>query len=230
MAGEGYSARAAVPMLKGMATIRLFLVDDHDLIRRGLGAFIDAQEDMEVAGEASTAEAALARIPAVRPDIVVLDVRLPDGNGVEVCRELRSQVDGLRVVMLTSFTDESALVDSIVAGAEGYLLKTTTGDDLIVALHRVAAGQSLVDPSLTASIFERLRNTRGEGEPEARLTAQEQRVLDLIAEGLTNREIAERMHLAERTIKNYVSNMLGKLGMRHRTEAALFVTRRRKAG
>jgi two-component system, NarL family, response regulator DevR len=216
-------------MLKRMATIRLFLVDDHDLIRRGLAAFIDAQEDMEVAGEASTAEAALARIPAVRPDIVVLDVRLPDGNGVEVCRELRSRVDGLRVVMLTSFTDESALVDSIVAGAEGYLLKTTAGDDLILALRRVAAGQSLVDPSLTASIFERLRNGRVE-EPEGRLTAQEQRVLDLIAEGLTNREIAERMHLAERTIKNYVSNMLGKLGMRHRTEAALFVSRRRKAG
>ena len=216
-------------MLKGMAPIRLFLVDDHDLIRRGLAAFIDAQEDMEVAGEASTAEAALARIPAVRPDIVVLDVRLPDGNGVEVCRELRSRVDGLRVVMLTSFTDESALVDSIVAGAEGYLLKTTAGDDLIAALRRVAAGQSLVDPSLTASIFERLRNGRVD-EPEGRLTAQEQRVLDLIAEGLTNREIAEHMHLAERTIKNYVSNMLGKLGMRHRTEAALFVSRRRKAG
>src|SRR5690349_16040077 len=153
----GLRSGSSVPMLKGMAPpIRLFLVDDHDLIRKGLAAFIDAQDDMDVAGEASTAEDALARIPAVRPDVVVLDVRLPDGNGVEVCRELRSRVDGLRVVMLTSFTDESALVDSIVAGAAGYLLKTTMGDDLIFALRRVAAGQSLVDPSLTSSIFERL--------------------------------------------------------------------------
>jgi DNA-binding NarL/FixJ family response regulator len=205
--------------------IRLFLVDDHELIRRGLGACIEAEEDLELAGEAASAEEALARIPAVRPDLVVLDVRLPDGNGVEVCREIRSNHPDAQVLMLTSFSDETALIDSILAGASGYVLKATAGSELIGTIRRIAAGQSLIDPAMTASIFQRLRRERSEDDPSARLTRQERRVLDLIAQGCTNREIAEQLHLAERTVKNYVSRMLGKLGMRHRTQAALYASK-----
>jgi DNA-binding NarL/FixJ family response regulator len=205
--------------------IRLFLVDDHELIRRGLGACIEAEEDLELAGEAASAKEALARIPAVLPDLVVLDVRLPDGNGVEVCREIRSHHPDVKVLMLTSFSDETALLDSIVAGASGYVLKATPGRELIGTLRRVAAGQSLIDPAMTASLFQRLRKDRSGDDPSARLTGQERRVLDLIAQGCTNREIAEQLHLAERTVKNYVSSMLGKLGMRHRTQAALYASK-----
>jgi DNA-binding NarL/FixJ family response regulator len=201
-------------------------VDDHELIRQGLRACVAQEGDLEVVGESGSASEALALIPAADPDVVVLDVRLPDGTGVEVCRQIRSAHPGIRVLMLTSFPDDSALMDSIVAGAAGYVMKATRGADLLHAVREVAAGRSLLDPAVTASVFRRLRRSAARDDPLDRLTAQERRVLDLIAEGLTNREIGERLYLSEQTVKNYVSSLLAKLGMRHRTQAALFASRR----
>jgi two-component system, NarL family, response regulator DevR len=207
-------------------TIRVFLLDDHELVRRGVRELIEVEGggEMVVVGEAGTAEEAYGRIPAVRPDLAILDVRLPDGDGVEVCRELRSRHPEIRCLMLTSYADDEALFASIMAGASGYLLKQVRGADLVDSIRRVAAGQSLLDPTLTARVMERLR--QGPEEPGGvHLTDQERRILDLLAEGLTNRQIGERMYLAEKTVKNYVSNLLVKLGMHRRTEAAVYAAR-----
>jgi DNA-binding NarL/FixJ family response regulator len=206
-------------------TIRVFLLDDHEVVRRGVKDLLEQDDDIEVVGEASTAEEGLSRIPPTTPEVAILDMRLPDGNGVEVCREIRSQNPEINCLILTSFADDEALFDSIMAGAAGYLLKQIKGTDLIDAVKRVAQGQSLLDPEVTARVLERLRKGPEEDERLARLTEQERKILDLIAEGLTNRQIAERMFLAEKTVKNYVSNLLAKLGMERRTEAAVFAAR-----
>ena len=206
-------------------TVRVFLLDDHEVVRRGVRDLLEAQDDFEVVGEAGTAEEGLSRIPPTKPDVAVVDMRLPDGNGVEVCREVRSRDESIHCLILTSFADDEALFDSIMAGAAGYLLKQIKGTDLIDAVKRVAAGQSLLDPNVTARVLERLRKPPEEDERLARLTPQERKILDLIAEGMTNRQIGEEMFLAEKTVKNYVSNLLSKLGMERRTEAAVFAAR-----
>ena len=204
-------------------TVRVFLLDDHEVVRRGLRDLLEAEDDFEVVGEAGTAEEAYGRIPATRPDVAVLDVRLPDGDGIEVCREIRSKHPEIQCLMLTSFADDEALFSAIMAGAAGYLLKQVKGTDLVGGIRRVGAGESLLDPSLTQKVLQRLRTP--EDDELAGLTTQERRILDLIAEGLTNRQIGERMFLAEKTVKNYVSNLLSKLGMSRRTEAAVFAAR-----
>jgi DNA-binding NarL/FixJ family response regulator len=206
-------------------TIRIFLLDDHEVVRRGVRELLEVEDDFEIVGEAGTAAEALARIPATAPDVAIIDMRLPDGNGVEVCREVRSRDAKVQCVVLTSFDDDEALFDSIMAGAAGYLLKQIKGTDLVDAIRRVAAGQSLLDPTVTERVLERLRRGPEEDERLARLTDQERKILELIAEGLTNRQIGERMFLAEKTVKNYVSNLLSKLGMERRTEAAVFAAR-----
>ena len=204
---------------------RVFLLDDHEIVRRGLRDLIDAEDDLEVAGEASTAAEAMARLPAVRPDVAVLDVRLPDGSGVEVCRDIRSALPDVKCLMLTSYSDDEALFDAIMAGAAGYVLKQVRSAELLDGIRRVAAGQSLLDPALTARVLERLRAAPEEDERFASLSEQERKILALLAEGQTNRQIAGELFLAEKTVKNYVSNMLGKLGMQGRTEAAVYAAR-----
>jgi two-component system, NarL family, response regulator DevR len=206
-------------------TITVFLLDDHEVVRRGVRDLIESDGDITVIGEAATVEEALNRIPALRPQVAVLDVRLPDGNGVEVCREVRSANENIACLMLTSYTDDDALFDAIMAGAAGYVLKQVRGNDLVEAIRQVATGASLLDPALTAEVRARLSGPPQEDERLSRLSEQERRVLSLIAEGMTNRSIAEEMHLAEKTIKNYVSNLLMKLGMDRRTEAAVFMAR-----
>jgi two-component system response regulator DevR len=202
--------------------IRVFLLDDHEVVRRGVADLLGSEPDIVVAGEAATAAEALSRVPAARPDVAVLDVRLPDGDGVTVCRELRSQLPDLRCIMLTSFADDEALFDAIMAGATGYVLKQIRGNDLVGAIRTVASGQSLLDPRTTARVLDRMRETANRRrDPLAALTDQERAVLELIGEGLTNRQIAERMFLAEKTVKNYVSHLLAKLGMERRTQAAV---------
>lgn len=205
--------------------IRVFLLDDHEIVRRGVRDLIEAEDDLTVVGEAGTAEEALGRIAAVGTEVAVLDVRLPDGNGVEVCRDIRSRHPEIRCLMLTSFSDDEALFDAITAGAAGYVLKQIRGSDLVDSIRRVAAGQSLLDPAVTARVLERLRKGVEDDERLGRLTEQERRILELLAEGLTNRQIAERLYLAEKTVKNYVSNLLTKLGMERRTEAAVYAAR-----
>jgi len=205
--------------------VRVFLLDDHEVVRRGLRELLEADGDLEVVGEAGTAEEALQRIPPTRPDVAVLDVRLPDGDGVEVCRDVRSRHPEIQCLILTSFSDDEALFQAIMAGAAGYLLKQVKGNDLVDAVRRVAGGQSLLDPAVTARVLERLRTGPKTDERLERLTDQERRILDLIAEGLTNRQIAEQVHLAEKTVKNYVSNLLTKLGMERRTQAAVYAAR-----
>ena len=207
-----------------MVVLRVFLLDDHEVVRQGVRGLLEADGDIEVVGEASTAAEALARIPACRPNVAILDVRLPDGDGVDVCREVRSRHPEVACLMLTSHADDEALFAAIMAGAAGYVLKQIRGDDLVDACRRVGAGQSLLDPSVTAKVLERLR-TGPEEDPLAGLTAQERRILELISEGRTNRQIAETMILAEKTVKNYVSNLLAKLGMERRTEAAAYAAR-----
>ncbi|KUN10620.1 LuxR family transcriptional regulator [Streptomyces yokosukanensis] len=207
--------------------IRVFLLDDHEVVRRGVHEMLSVEPDIEVVGEAGTAADALVRIPATRPDVAVLDVRLPDGSGVEVCREVRSTDETVRCLMLTSFADDEALFDAIMAGASGYVLKAIRGNELLQAVRDVAAGKSLLDPVATARVLERLRDggpTRTD-DKLAQLTEQERKILDLIGEGLTNRQIGERLHLAEKTIKNYVSSLLSKLGMQRRSQAAAYVAR-----
>ena len=211
-------------------TVRVFLLDDHEVVRRGVGDLLEAEPDLTVVGEAGTAAEALARVPAVRPDVAVLDVRLPDGDGVTVCRELRSRLPDLRCLMLTSFADDDALFDAIMAGASGYVLKQIRGTDLVGAVRTVASGQSLLDPRTTAKVLERMRAATEDKGPVATLTEQERTVLALIGEGLTNREIADRMFLAEKTVKNYVSHLLAKLGMQRRTQAAVLATELRRSG
>jgi len=209
--------------MSGMA-IKVFLLDDHEIVRRGLRELLESEGDIAIVGEAGTAEEALGRIPATVPDVAVLDVRLPDGNGVEVCREVRSKLPDLRCLILTSYADDEALFDAIMAGAAGYVLKQVQGNELTDAVRKVAAGQSLLDPGVTERVLERLRSGSGDDRTKE-LTNQERRILDLLAEGLTNREIGERLYLAEKTVKNYVSSMLAKLGMQRRTEAAVYAAR-----
>ena len=206
-----------------------FLMDDHEVVRQGVRALLEASGEIRVVGEASTAAEALARIPAVKPDVCVLDVRVPDGNGIEVCREIRSKL-GTPCLMLTSYSDDEALFEAIMAGAAGYVLKQIRGNELLSAVRRVAAGESLLDPAITGRVLQRLRAPSPEDERLSRLTDQERRILALIAEGMTNRQIANEVHLAEKTIKNYVSNLLAKLGMERRTEAAVFATKLELSG
>ena len=207
----------------GRVTTRVFLLDDHEIVRRGLRELLEAEDDLEVVGEAGTAEEAYGRIPATTPHVAVLDVRLPDGDGVEVCREVRSRHPEIACIMLTSFADDEAVYAAIMAGAAGYVLKQVKGVDLIDGIRRVAAGESLLDPTVTTQVLERMR--RGNDDELSGLTDQERTILDHIAEGLTNRQIGEQMYLAEKTVKNYVSNLLSKLGMSRRTEAAVFAAR-----
>lgn len=208
-----------------MAVIRVFLLDDHEIVREGLRALLESQGDFEIVGEAATATEALARIPPLRPDVAVLDVRLPDGDGVQVCRDVRADAPEIQCLMLTSFADDEALFEAIMAGAAGYVLKQIKGTDIVDAIRRVAAGESLLDPDATRRVLDRIRNPPEEDERLASLTPQERRILGLITDGLTNRQIAEEMFLAEKTVKNYVSNLLAKLGMERRTQAAVFGAR-----
>jgi DNA-binding NarL/FixJ family response regulator len=207
--------------------ISVFLLDDHEVVRRGVRDMVETAPDLTVIGEASTAAEALAAVPSLRPDVAVLDVRLPDGDGVTVCRELRSQMPELVCLMLTSFADDEALFEAIMAGASGYVLKQIRGGDLVNAIRTVASGQSMLDAGTTAQVMERLRTGARAEDPLSALTEQERRILDLIGEGLTNRQIGERLFLAEKTVKNYVSSLLGKLGMQRRTQAAVMVSRTR---
>jgi DNA-binding NarL/FixJ family response regulator len=209
----------------GSETVSVFLLDDHEVVRQGVRALLESTGQIAVVGEAGLAEEALARVRAVRPRVAILDVRLPDGNGVEVCREIRSELPDVYCLMLTSYSDDEALFEAIMAGASGYVLKQIRGNELVQAVLRVAEGESLLDPAVTGRVLRRLREPSEEDERLARLTEQERRILDLIAEGCTNRQIGQRLHLAEKTVKNYVSNMLTKLGMERRTEAAVFAAR-----
>ena len=204
------------------------MLDDHEVVRRGLRELLESEEDLQVVGEAGTAADAIARIPPTRPHVAVLDLRLPDGDGVEVCRDIRSEHPEVQCLILTSFSDDEALFQAIMAGASGYLLKQIRGTDLVGAVRRVAQGQSLLDPAVTSKVLERLRAGPKTDERLDSLTGQERKILDLIAEGLTNRQIAERVHLAEKTVKNYVSNLLAKLGMERRTQAAVYAARLRE--
>ncbi|MEU4653439.1 response regulator transcription factor [Streptomyces sp. NPDC023723] len=206
--------------------IRVFLLDDHEVVRRGVHDLLSGEQDIEVVGEAGTAAEALARIPAARPDVAVIDVRLPDGSGVEVCREIRAHDESVHCLVLTSYSDDEALFDAIMAGAAGYVLKDIRGAELLAAVRDVAAGRSLLDPAATARVLQRLRDGGAPADDRlARLTEKERRILELIGEGLTNRAIGERLHLAEKTVKNYVSSLLAKLGMQRRSQAAAYVAR-----
>jgi two-component system, NarL family, response regulator DevR len=207
--------------------VRVFLVDDHELVRRGIRDLFSNEDDIEVVGDAATAEQALNRLPAVKANVALLDVRLGKGpTGIEVCRDIRSAHPEVACVMLTSFADDEALFASIMAGASGYLLKQVLGNDLVGAVRRVARGESLLDPAITARVLDRLRNPPEPGpDPLGNLTNQERRILALISDGMTNRQIAEAMYLAEKTVKNYVSRLLAKLGMARRSEAAAFAAR-----
>jgi len=207
---------------------RVFLVDDHEVVRVGVRELLNGDEDLEVVGEAGSVAEALARVPGSDADVAVLDVRLPDGNGIELCRELRSRLPDLKCLMLTSFTDDEALFDAIMAGASGFVLKRILGNDLQNAVRKVAAGESLLDARSTAALLDRIRREREVGDPVRTLTEQERAVFDHIGDGLTNRQIAEKMFLAEKTVKNYVSHLLAKLGLERRTQAAVLATRLRK--
>ncbi|MFJ8956407.1 response regulator [Streptomyces sp. NPDC102381] len=211
--------------------IRVFLLDDHEVVRRGVHDLLEDQADITVVGEAGTVEQALVRVPALRPHVAVLDIRLPDGDGVSVCRELRSRMPDLACLMLTSFDDEEALLDSIMAGASGYVLKQIEGANLVSAVRTVASGQSLLDPSATTKLMARLRGEQvKEAEPDAlsALTERERQILDLVGEGLTNRQIGRRLYLAEKTVKNHISRLLSKLGVERRIQAAVIATESRE--
>jgi two-component system, NarL family, response regulator DevR len=205
--------------------IRVYLLDDHEVVRHGLRDLLEREGDIEIVGESGSAIDAEHRIPALRPDVAVLDARLPDGSGIDVCRAVRSVDPTVKALILTSFEDDEALFAAIMAGAAGYVLKQIRGTDLVDAVRRVAAGQSLLDPAVTQRVLERIR--RGPEQPDElrALTEQERRILTLVAEGLTNREIAERMFLSEKTIKNYVSSLLAKLGLERRTQAAVLASK-----
>jgi DNA-binding NarL/FixJ family response regulator len=205
--------------------IRVFLLDDHEIVRRGLRELLESEGDIEVVGESGLAEEATRRIPALRPDVAVLDGRLPDGSGIDVCREVRSAHPEIAALILTSFDDDEALFSAIMAGASGYVLKQVRGNDLVETVRRVAAGQSMLDPAVTQQVLDRLRRGPEDDPALAPLTAQERRLLGLIGEGMTNRQIAEAMFLAEKTVKNYVSALLAKLGLERRTQAAVFAAK-----
>ena len=205
--------------------IRIFLLDDHEVVRRGMRELLESEPDFEVIGESGSAQEATRRIPALRPDVAILDGRLPDGSGIDVCRDVRSQDPGIAALILTSYDDDDALFAAIMAGAAGYVLKQVRGSDLIDMVRRVAAGQSTLDPSVTAQVLERLRNGPPVDKELESLTDQEQRILDLIGQGMTNRQIAGELFLAEKTVKNYVSSLLAKLGLSSRTQAAIFAVK-----
>ena len=209
--------------------IRVFLLDDHEIVRRGIRELLEAEGDIVVVGESGLAQEATRRIPALRPDVAILDGRLPDGSGIDVCRDIRSVDPSIKALILTSYDDDDALFAAIMAGAAGYILKQVRGNDFVDTVRRVAAGQSTLDPSVTAQVLERVRTGPPKDKDLEGLTAQEQKILDLIGEGLTNRQIAERMFLAEKTVKNYVSSMLAKLGLTSRTQAAIFATKHPQA-
>jgi two-component system, NarL family, response regulator DevR len=221
--GAQVSSDGSVP------AITVFLLDDHEVVRRGVADILEADPAIRVIGEGKNAAEALARVPALRPDVAVLDVRLPDGDGVTVCRELRSRMPELKVIMLTSYSDDEALFEAIMAGASGYLLKQILGQDLVAAVRTVAGGGSLLDPTATTAVLERMRRAAEPAGPLAKLSEQERTVLELIGEGLTNRQIGERMFLAEKTVKNYVSHLLAKLGLERRTQTAVLATELRGA-
>ncbi|MYS85188.1 response regulator [Embleya scabrispora] len=204
------------------APIRVFLLDDHEIVRRGLADLLGAEADIEIVGESASAVEAMRRIPALRPDVAILDGRLPDGSGVDVCRAVRSSHPEINALILTSYDDEDALFAAIMAGAAGYVLKQIRGGELVRAVREIAAGRSLLDPAVTAKVLERVRTGTHEDPRMASLSDQERRIFDLVAEGLTNRQIAERLYLAEKTVKNYVSTMLHKLGFERRVQAAVF--------
>jgi DNA-binding NarL/FixJ family response regulator len=209
---------------RGRPTVGVFLLDDHEIVRRGVRELLEAEPDITVVGEAATAQAALVRIPALRPDVAVLDVRLPDGDGVSICRELRSRIPDTACLMLTSFGDDEALFNAIMAGAAGYVLKQIRGTDLIGAVRAVAAGESMLDREAASRVMARMRE-QAASDPLAELTDTERRILELIGQGLTNRQIGEQLHLAEKTVKNYISVLFGKLGMERRTQAAAYAAR-----
>jgi len=202
--------------------IRVYLLDDHEIVRRGIRELLESEGDIVVVGESGLAAEATRHIPALRPDVAILDGRLPDGSGIDVCREIRSRDPRIAGLILTSFDDDEALFSAIMAGAAGYILKQVQGNDLVETVRRVAAGQSMLDPAVTAQVLERVRSGPRVDPALEQLTAQEQRILELIGEGMTNRQMAETMFLAEKTIKNYVSSMLAKLGLESRTQAAIF--------
>ena len=208
-----------------MNPITVFLLDDHEVVRRGLRDLLESEGDIEVVGESGLAAEAISRIPALRPDVAILDGRLPDGSGIDVCREIRSIDPSINALILTSYDDDEALFAAILAGASGYVLKQIAGHDLLDTVRRVAAGQSMIDPVLTARVLDRIRNGAPGAAELADLTEREREILTLIAEGLTNRQIGERLFLAEKTVKNYVSSLLAKLGLESRTQAAVLATR-----
>ena len=212
-----------------MAKLKVMLVDDHEIVRRGLRASLEAEEDIEVVAEADSGPSAVSQASAHQPDVVVMDVRMPGGSGIEACRAIRDDWPEANVIMLTSFSDDEALFNSIMAGAAGFVLKQIRGRDLVDAIRTVGSGKSLLDPDVTHRVLERLRRSKvDEKDPKlARLSPQEERILDMVAEGLTNREIAERIHLSDKTVKNYVSAILQKLEVARRAEAASYVARAR---
>lgn len=205
--------------------IRVYLLDDHEVVRRGIRDLLESAGGIVVVGESGSAVEATSRIPALRPDVAILDGRLPDGSGIDVCREVRSVDPSIKALILTSYDDDEALFAAILAGAAGYVLKEITGTDLVGTVNRVAQGQSLIDPALTMKVLDRVRHGEAEAPELARLTERERDILALIAEGLTNRQIGERLFLAEKTVKNYVSSLLGKLGLERRTQAAVLASR-----
>lgn len=213
------------PQTPAGSPIRVFLLDDHEIVRRGIKDLLESAGDIEVVGESGLAVEAASRIPALRPDVAILDGRLPDGSGIDVCRDIRSQDPSINVLILTSYDDDDALFSAIMAGAAGYILKQVRGTDFIDTVRRAAAGQSTLDPAVTAQVLDRLRTGPQVDPAIAKLSAQEQRILDLIAEGMTNRQIAETMFLAEKTVKNYVSSLLATLGVENRTQAAIYKSR-----
>jgi DNA-binding NarL/FixJ family response regulator len=215
---QGAAKKAADPA----EPIRVFLLDDHEIVRMGVRDLLEAEPGITVIGEAGTAASALARIPALKPDVAILDIRLPDGDGVSVCREIRSKMPQLACLMLTSFSDDEALFDAIMAGAAGYVLKQIRGTDLVGAVRTIASGQSLLDPEAASRVMRRMRDQATADDPLAGLTDQERRILALIGEGLTNRQIGDRLFLAEKTVKNYVSALFAKLGMQRRAQAAAY--------
>jgi two-component system response regulator DevR len=206
-------------------TIKVFLLDDHEIVRRGVGDLLESSGEFTVVGEAATAEQALNRLPAAAPDIAILDVRLPDGNGIEVCREIRSAHPEVRCLMLTSFSDDEALVDAAMAGAQGFVLKQIRGNEIVEAARAVAEGKTLLDPAAVKRAMARLEQGSANDQRLAQLTDQERRIFELIGDGKSNRQIADELYLAEKTVKNYVSNLLAKLGMARRTEAAAMAAR-----
>ncbi|NEN05013.1 response regulator transcription factor [Diaminobutyricibacter tongyongensis] len=219
----------AGPVVTG-GTIRVFLVDDHEIVRRGIADLLDAEADLEVVGEAGTASQARARIAATQPDVVVLDVRLPDGSGIDVCREVRNSQPGIRCLILTAYDDDDALRAAVIAGASGYVLKDIRGSRLIDSVRLAHAGKNLIDPAISQRVVSQLKSAAPTDPLLDGLSLRERQILALIADGLTNRQIGERLTLAEKTVKNYVSTLLSKLGLEHRTQAAILQVEHRNAG